>query len=145
MASTPFSSVCGDLVVLNRMHDGNMAGHLGIVITAVGREFIRASMPVDERTKQPYGLLHGGASAALAESLGSVASWLVISRTPGARVAGLDINATHLKAVTEGQVHGMCRPLRIGRTVHFWQIDLFNDAGDHTCSARLTVAISQAR
>ena len=97
----------------------------------------------DERTKQPNGLLHGGASVVLAETLGSVASFMLVAGTPGARVAGLDINATHLKTATEGFVHGVCRPLRLGRTVHFWQIDIFNDAGEQTCSSRLTVAVSR--
>jgi 1,4-dihydroxy-2-naphthoyl-CoA hydrolase len=143
MANTSFSRVCGNLVALNRMHDGNMAGHLGIVVTAIGPDFMRASMPVDHRTIQPMGLLHGGASAVLAETLGSVASFLAVSTIPGTRVAGLDINATHIKAVTSGHVHGVCRALRIGRTVHFWQIDIFNDAGEQTCSSRLTVAISR--
>ena len=137
------SRICGDLVKLNRVHDDNMAGHIGIEVTAIGRDFVRASMPVDERTKQPMGLLHGGASVVLAETLGSVASFLLVAGTPGARVAGLDINATHLKTATDGYVHGVCRPLRLGRTVHFWQIDIFNDAGEQTCSSRLTVAVSR--
>jgi len=145
MSHPPFSRVCGDLVQLNRMHENNMAAHLGIVVTAIGRDFVRAAMPVDHRTRQPFGILHGGASCVLAETLGSVASWLVVSRIPGARVAGLDINATHLKAVAEGHVHGVCRPLRIGRTVHFWSIDVFNDAGEQTCAARLTVSVGQRR
>jgi uncharacterized protein (TIGR00369 family) len=145
MSHPAFSQVCGDLVKLNRIHENNMAGHLGIVITAIGRDFVRAVMPVDQRSRQPFGILHGGASCVLAETLGSVTSWLVTSRTPGARVAGLDINATHLKAASGGQVHGVCRPLRIGRTVHFWNIDIFNDAGEQTCAARLTVSIGQQR
>lgn len=143
MATPVFSQVCGDLVALNRWHEDNMAGHLGIVVTAIGRDFMRASMPVDHRTRQPLGLLHGGASVVLAETLGSVTSWLVVSRTPGARVAGLDVNATHLKAVTSGHVHGICRPLRIGRTVHIWSIDIFNDEGVQTCASRLTVSVGQ--
>jgi 1,4-dihydroxy-2-naphthoyl-CoA hydrolase len=144
MSNPAFSQVCGDLVRLNRMNNDNMAGHVGIVVTAIGRDFIRASMPVDHRTQQPFGLLHGGASVVLAETLGSIASWLVVSQIPRARVAGLDINATHLKAVKDGHVHGICRPLRVGRTMHFWQIDVSNDAGEQICSSRLTVAISQS-
>ena len=143
--SAQLSQICGDLVALNRMHQGNLAGHIGIEVTAIGRDFVRASMPVDERTKQPMGLLHGGASVVLAETLGSVASFLLVSGTPGARVAGLDINATHIKKATSGQVHGVCRPLRLGRTVHFWQIDIFDDEGEQTCSSRLSVAISRKR
>lgn len=140
---TPLSQVCGDLVVLNRFHEGNMAGHLGITITAAGPDFLCASMPVDARTRQPLGLLHGGASATLAETLGSVASFLLVRRLPGCRIAGLDLNATHLQAVTEGRVHAVCRPLRIGRTVHFWRIAIFDDRGRQACAARLTVAVSR--
>ena len=145
MEHAQLSQICGDLVALNRMHQGNLAGHIGIEVTAIGRDFVRASMPVDERTKQPMGLLHGGASVVLAETLGSVASFLLVSGTPGARVAGLDINATHIKKATSGQVHGVCRPLRLGGTVHFWQIDIFDDEGEQTCSSRLSVAISRTR
>lgn len=145
MVKPPFSQVCGDLPTLNRIHEGNMAAHLGIVITAVGPDYIRAAMPVDHRTRQPFGLLHGGASAALAEALGSVASWLVVGHLPGARVAGLDISTSHLKAVTSGHVHGVCRPLRVGRTVHFWRIDIFDDTGEQTGAARLTVSVGRKR
>ena len=145
MKHAQLSQICGDLVALNRMHQGNMAGHIGIEVTAIGRDFVRASMPVDERTKQPMGLLHGGASVVLAETLSSVASFLLVSGAPGARVVGLVINATHIKKATSGQVHGVCRPLRLGRTVHFWQIDIFDDEGEQTCSSRLSVAISRKR
>ena len=93
MEHAQLSQICGDLVALNRMHQGNLAGHIGIEVTAIGRDFVRASMPVDERTKQPMGLLHGGASVVLAETLGSVASFLLVSGTPGARVAGLEVIA----------------------------------------------------
>ena len=136
---------CGDLVALNRWHRDNMAGLLGIVITAIGPDCVRATMPVDQRTRQPLGLLHGGASVALAETLGSVASWLLVSGQEGARVAGLEVNASHMTAVREGLVTGVCRPLRIGRTVHFWGIDIFDGQGRRSCVARLTVKVSRSR
>ena len=119
-----------------------MPGFLGISVTAVGKDFIRADMPVDQRTTQPFGILHGGASVALAETLGSIASWLLVSGEPGARVAGIEISASHLKAVGSGCVTGICRPLRIGRTLHFWQIDIYDEKGARCCAARLTVSIS---
>jgi 1,4-dihydroxy-2-naphthoyl-CoA hydrolase len=136
------SQCCGDLVALNSIHAGCMPGLLGISVTAVGRDFIQASMPVDERTTQPFGILHGGASVTLAETLGSIASWLLVSGQPGARVAGVEVNASHLKAVDSGKVTGVCRPLRIGRTLHFWHIDISDDRGARCCTARLTVSIS---
>jgi len=99
-------------------------------------------MPVDQRTRQPYGLLHGGASVVLAESLGSIGAGLVVAGS-GARVVGLDINANHLRAVRDGWVTGTARPLHIGRTTQVWEIRLENDAGELTCIARLTMAVVQ--
>ena len=145
MVQQALSWRCGDLVALNRWHRDNMAGQLGIVVTAIGPASIRATMPVDQRTRQPLGLLHGGASVALAETLGSVASWLLVSDREGARVAGLEVNASHLTAVREGLVTGVCRPLRIGRTVHFWGIEIFDGQGRRSCVARLTVKVSRAQ
>lgn len=139
------SAVCGDLVKLNRIHSGNMPGTLGISITVIGPDFISARMPVNENTRQPMGILHGGASVTLAESLGSLASWFIMLRTPGARVAGIEVSASHLKAVADGYVTATCRPLRLGRTLHFWVIDIRDGKGDLCCSARLTVAVSQPR
>ncbi len=118
-----------------------MPGFLDIRITAVGPDFVRAEMPVDRRTTQPLGLLHGGASVVLAESIGSLASWLAIADAPGIRVAGVEVNASHLKAVREGKVFAVCRPLRLGRSLHFWRIDISNGQGERVCSARLTVSI----
>ncbi len=137
------SQRCGDLVKLNSMHRDSMPGLLDIRLVAVGRDFIRAEMPVDRRTIQPFGILHGGASVVLAETLGSVASWLVVSAVPGARVAGVEVNASHLKSVDQGPVTAVCRPLRLGRTLHFWQIEISDRLGDCCCSARLTVSVSR--
>jgi len=139
------SKRCGDLVTLNSTHRDCMPGFLGISVTAVGRDFIRAKMPVDQRTTQPFGILHGGASVALAETLGSIASWLLVSGQPGARVAGVEVSASHLKAVSSGYVTAVCRPLRIGRTLHFWQINVYNGEGARCCAARLTVSVSGAQ
>ena len=115
---------------------------LGIEITEIGEDYVRGRMPVDRRTHQPYGLLHGGASVVLAESLGSIGAGLVVAGS-GARVVGLDINANHLRAVRDGWVAGTARPLHIGRTTQVWEIRLENDAGELSCIARLTMAVVQ--
>lgn len=114
--------------------------HLGIEITEVGDDYLKGTMPVDGRTVQPFGLLHGGASCVLAETLGSVAAWMCVDFEKQ-RGVGIEINANHLRPVTEGFVTGICKPVHIGRTLHVWQIDMFNDAGKMNCTSRLTVAI----
>src|ERR1700759_2442994 len=98
-----------------------MGDHLGIIFTEVGEDYLKATMPVDQRTKQPYGLLHGGASAVLAETLGSVASVLVIDMDKY-NCVGIEINANHLRGVREGLVTGVVRPLHTGKTTHVWDI-----------------------
>lgn len=138
----PLSQLTGDLVTANRVHDGNLAGVMGIVLTAVGPDFLQGRMPVDDRTRQPFGLVHGGAFVVLAETLGSVASWLIAARTPGTRVAGIEVSASHLRAVREGEVTGRCRPVRIGRTLHVWSIEMSDSKGRPCCLARLTVTVS---
>jgi 1,4-dihydroxy-2-naphthoyl-CoA hydrolase len=139
----PFlSRVCGNLSQANRIFQGNLAGLLGIRITAIGPGFVVGDMPVDERTRQPFGLLHGGASIVLAEELGSISSWLLVKAIPGARVAGIEVSGSHVKAARGGRVTGVCRPVKIGRTLHFWRIDVLDETGDVCCSARLTVSIS---
>ena len=120
-----------------------MAGLLDIRITAVGPDFIMGDMPVDKRTLQPMGLLHGGASITLAETLGSIASWTLVRGEAGARVAGIEVSGSHVKAARSGRVTGICRPLKLGRTLHFWRIDISDEAGDLCCSARLTVSVSR--
>ena len=96
-------------------------------------------MPVDERTRQPYGLLHGGVSVVLAETLGSMGAFY--SCPAGQRAVGLDINANHLRAATSGWVTGTARPVHIGRTTQVWQIDMVNDEGQLTCVSRITMAV----
>ena len=112
---------------------------LGIEFTEIGDDFLRGRVPVDERTVQPYGLLHGGVSVVLAETLGSSGAYYAAPE--GHRAVGLDINANHLRAATGGWVTGTARPVHRGRTTHVWQIDMTNDAGELTCVSRLTMAI----
>jgi 1,4-dihydroxy-2-naphthoyl-CoA hydrolase len=117
-----------------------MVEYLGIKFTEVGENFIKASMPVDHRTHQPYGLLHGGASASLAETLGSVASALVIDREKFICV-GIEINANHIRSVRSGWVIGTCSPVHIGSTTHVWDIQIHDENNKLICVSRLTVAI----
>ena len=117
--------------------------HLGIEITEVGDDFLRGRVPVDHRTKQPFGLLHGGVSVVLAESMGSTGAYYAAPE--GYRAVGLDINANHLRSVTSGWVTGTAKPVHIGRTTHVWHIDLHNEAGELTCVSRLTMAILAPR
>lgn len=129
---------------LLRAANANCAvSHLGIEFLEVGDDFIRARVPVDERTRQPYGLLHGGVSVVLAETLGSCGA--AYAAPPGHRAVGLDINANHLKGVTSGWVTGITRPVHIGRTTQVWAIELRNDAGELTCVSRITMAVLQPK
>lgn len=124
---------------LTTIHHDTAVAHLGIEFLEVGDDFIRARVPVDSRTKQPYGLLHGGVSVVLAETLGSCGA--AFSSPEGHRAVGLDINANHLKSATSGWVTGVARPVHIGRTTQVWQIDLHNEAGELTCVSRITMAV----
>ena len=117
--------------------------HLGIEFLEVGDDFITARVPVDERTRQPYGLLHGGVSVVLAETLGSCGA--AFATPEGHQAVGLDINANHLKGVTSGWVTGITRPVHIGRTTQVWQIEMRSDAGELTCVSRITMAILAPR
>ena len=128
---------------LARIHVGTAVEHLGIEFLEVGPDFIRARVPVDTRTRQPYGLLHGGVSVVLAETLGSCGA--AYSCPEGHRAVGLDINANHLKGATSGWVTGITRPVHIGRTTQVWQIDMTNDAGELTCVSRITMAVLAPR
>eukprot|EP01041_Mallomonas_annulata_P019059 gene19059-38249_t len=113
--------------------------HLGIEFLEVGDDFLSARVPVDPRTHQPYGLLHGGVSVVLAETLDSCGAFY--SSPEGHSAVGLDINANHLKGVKTGWVTGVARPVHRGRSTHVWQIDLRNEAGELTCVSRITMAI----
>ena len=122
-------------------HKGTAPEYLGMEFLEVGDDFIRARVPVDHRTKQPYGLLHGGVSVVLAETLGSCGGMYACPE--GFRVVGLDINANHLRGATKGWVTGVARPVHIGRTTQVWQIDMQDDDGKPTCVSRLTLAVLQ--
>jgi 1,4-dihydroxy-2-naphthoyl-CoA hydrolase len=125
---------------LNARSAGTMVEHLGIEFVAIGDDHLDARMPVDRRTIQPYGVLHGGASAVLAETLGSVASSLSVD-TAAQRVVGFEISVNHLRPARAGFVHGTCRPVFIGRSTHVWDIRIVDDR-DHLVSvARLTVRV----
>ncbi len=127
------------LAVLTAISTNTAVSHLGIEFLQVGDDFISARVPVDARTRQPFGLLHGGVSVVLAETLGSCAANYACP--PGFQAVGLDINANHLKGVTSGWVIGITRPIHIGRTTQVWQIDMTNEAGELTCVSRLTMAV----
>jgi 1,4-dihydroxy-2-naphthoyl-CoA hydrolase len=125
---------------INGMSRGTMAEHLGIVFTAIGDDYIEAQMPVDKRTYQPMGLLHGGASVALAETLGSFGAYLCVDATQKACV-GLEINANHIRSVRQGVVTGRARARHIGQTTHVWEITVTNEEEKIVCLSRLTVQI----
>jgi len=125
---------------LDAVAQNTMSAHLGIEFTSVGPDFVSAKMPVDHRTKQPFGILHGGASVALAETLGSVASSLCIDLNEAYPV-GLEINANHIRSVKGGYVYGTARPLHLGRRTHVWDIQIVNEEEKLICVSRLTVMI----
>lgn len=125
---------------LNSLPKNHMGGLLDIQFTEVGEDSLTATMPVDERTHQPAGILHGGASVVLAETLGSVASYMCID--PEKYVAvGLEVNANHLRPVKSGLVTGICKALHIGAKTHVWEIKIYSDKGKMNCVSRLTVAV----
>ena len=128
---------------LNRLSRGTLIEHLGIVFTGAGEDWLQATMPVDERTRQPYGLLHGGASVVLAETLGSSAGNLCVDTASQVGV-GLEINANHLRAARTGVVTGTARALHVGRTTQVWEIRIENEAGKPVCISRLTLAVVPA-
>lgn len=128
---------------LNRMSKGTLMEALGIEFTGCGPDFVQARMPIDERTRQIHGVLHGGASAALAETLGSVGAHLALDSGP-ARCAGIEINANHLASASSGWANGVARPLRLGRTIQVWEIRISDDDGRLLCASRLTVAVATA-
>jgi 1,4-dihydroxy-2-naphthoyl-CoA hydrolase len=125
---------------LEWMNAETLADSLHIRVTEIGPDYIKGTMPVDGRTRQPFGLLHGGASVALAETLGSIASWLVVDNEVFIGV-GLEINANHIKAVTSGNVTGTCTPIHIKGRTHVWDIRIHNEAGDLCCISRFSCAI----
>ena len=119
-----------------------MVEHIGIEFTEVGDDFLKAKMPVDLRTVQPQGLLHGGASAALAETLGSVAANLCVDHTRRVCV-GLEINANHIRSVRNGYVYGQARPFHLGQSTQVWEIEIRDEKQNLVCVSRLTMAVVQ--
>ena len=129
--------------IIDKIHNrssSTMVGNLGIKITDIGENFVSGKMPVDERTKQPFGLLHGGASVALAETLGSVGAGMNIDRASQS-VVGIEINANHLKAVKRGWVFGKANAIRIGRKIQVWEIEIKDENENFVCKSRLTLAV----
>jgi len=125
---------------LNALGINTLGERLGMEFTEIGPDYLVATMPVDERTKQPFGLLHGGASVALAETMGSVASYIVVNQELFIGV-GLEINANHVKAVTKGKVKGICKPIHIGGRTHVWEIRIYNEQDELACISRFTCSI----
>lgn len=129
------------LDMIRGMRDANMGEHLGFEFTELGPDYVKGSLPVDHRTTQPFGILHGGANCVIAETLGSVAAWLTINPDTH-RAVGLEINCNHIRAVTEGVVIGHCTPIHTGRRTQVWETDITEEAtGKRVAISRLTVAI----
>jgi 1,4-dihydroxy-2-naphthoyl-CoA hydrolase len=129
-----------NLAQINKLNENTIGQNVGIEFTEYGNDYLIATMPVDERTKQPFGLLHGGANVVLAETLGSVASLLVVNNELFVGV-GMEINANHIKAVFSGKVTGICKPLNIAGKTHVWEIKIYNDAQELSCISRFTCTI----
>ena len=125
---------------LNADRSGTLIGNLGILFTEIGDDFVRATMPVDPRTVQPYGLLHGGASVALAETLGSMGAAMCVDAAEY-QVVGQEINANHVRAARSGLVTGTARAVHLGGRTHVWSIDIVNDAQKLVCISRITMAV----
>ena len=127
-----------DINKINKNMENTMTSHLGIIITEISKDTLEGTMPVTSNIMQPYGIVHGGASVTLAETLGSLASNLCIDQK--SNTVGLEINANHIRAVKGGIIKGMTKPIHIGRSTHVWEVMLFNDE-KVTCISRLTMAI----
>ncbi len=130
-----------DVEVINNFNKDTLVAHLGIEIVEVGEDYIKSKMPVDHRTRQPMGLLHGGASVVLSESVGSIASWLVTADQTK-NIVGIEVNANHLKSAKSGFVFGITKPIRIGRTLHVWNTEIYDADDNLLCVSRLTVMVS---
>lgn len=125
---------------LSELGKGTMGEFLGIEWVELGENFLKARMPVDHRTKQPYGLLHGGASCVLSETIGSVAAAMVVDHAKFYCV-GMEINANHVRSVSEGYVTGVATPLHIGSNTHVWDVKIYDEINKLVCVSRLTVAV----
>lgn len=125
---------------LNALSKNSMVEHIGIEFTAIGKDYLKATMPVNTQTVQPLGLLHGGASVTLAETLGSVAATMTVDPDKKYCV-GLEINANHIKSAKKGKVEGTARPLHIGKKTQVWEIKIHNEDNQLVCASRITMAI----
>jgi 1,4-dihydroxy-2-naphthoyl-CoA hydrolase len=142
---TKVTSIWKNPFTLTQIHQftrNTLVENLGIEFTEIGDDYLVGTMPADHRTKQPRGIVHGGASVALAESLGSIAGAMAASAHQ--QCFGLEINANHITKVTEGLVTGVARPFHIGRSTQVWEIKMTNDAGKLTCVSRITLAVVDA-
>jgi len=128
------------LEVLNKLSRNTMAERIGIEFTAIGADYLEAKMPVDERTQQPFGLLHGGASVALAETMGSMAAAFCVD-TSRQFCVGLEINANHIRGVRQGFVRGITKPVYIGKRTQVWEIRILNETDELVCISRITMAV----
>lgn len=133
-----------DLLALNQLISKSMPGHLGIEIVEIGDDYLKATMPVDHRTHQPLGLLHGGASAALSETLGSIASMMTISDPTQQSAVGVEINANHLRSAREGVVYAVTKPIKIGKRLQVWNTDIYDHHEQLLCTSRLTTMIVES-
>ena len=128
------------LNLIKRRTKDTLVDALGIVITDFGDDYVDGKMPVNNQTRQPFGLLHGGASVAFAETLGSMGAGMHINRNKYS-IVGIEINASHLKSVRSGWVYGKAIPIRIGRTIQVWDINITNEKDESVCKSRLTLAV----
>lgn len=133
------------IAALDQMSEHTLSNHLGIAYTEIGDDYIEATMPVDARTHQPYGLLHGGASVALAETLGSVAAVMCIEDTEKYVPVGVEINANHLNSIRSGKVIGRATPVKVGRSIQVWQIHIRDENDRPICVSRITIAVVERR
>ena len=131
-----------ELTQLNQLGQNSLVAHLGIEATELGDDYLVGTMPVDHKTRQPFGLLHGGASVALAETLGSMAANLCVD-SKLYHCVGLDINANHLRPVMAGSVRGIARPVHIGKTTQVWEIKIKNEQEQLCCISRLTLSVQK--
>lgn len=133
-----------DLSKINLMGKSSMTGLLDIIVTEILEDGLKATMPVNDKTKQPFGLLHGGASCVLAETIGSIASNMVIDQSSYAAV-GQSINANHIKSAKDGVVEAVCKAIHIGKKSHVWEINIYNNDDDLVCVSRLTMAVIERK
>jgi 1,4-dihydroxy-2-naphthoyl-CoA hydrolase len=129
---------------LTELNQDTLASHIGIRLTEIGERTLKGTLPVDQRTKQPMGIVHGGASVALAETLGSIAANMVVDREQQVCV-GLEINANHVRSASSGTITGVAQPVHLGSSTQVWSIEMFNEQEQLTCISRITMAVLDRR